>query len=280
MEQITKNINKLNDIIEDQTDSVSRSSSAIEEMLANIQAVTKTLVNNSESVHELSNASESGRIDLQKVADAIQEIARESEGLLEINNIMKNIANQTNLLSMNAAIEAAHAGDAGKGFAVVADEIRKLAEIASTQSKTTGNVLKKIKDSIDNIWNSTANVLAKFESIDSGIKSVSDKEENILAAMNEQNEGSKQILDSVGELNNINMKVKNESSEMLEGSKNVIVKTKNLEMLSEEIAGGMNEMACGAEQINIAVNMVNEISARNSQNIDSLIKEVSRFKVE
>jgi methyl-accepting chemotaxis protein len=280
MENITNNINKLNDIIEDQTDSVSRSSSAIEEMLANIQAVTKTLVNNSESVHELSNASESGKTDLQKVADNIREIARESEGLLGINNIMKNIASQTNLLSMNAAIEAAHAGDAGKGFAVVADEIRKLAEMAGTQSKTIGIVLKKIKDSIDNIYNSTGNVLEKFESIDSGIKNVSDKEENILSAMNEQNQGSKQILDTVGELNNITMKVKNESGEMLEGSKNVIDKTKDLEMLSLEITGGMNEMAAGAEQINIAVSMVNEISSRNKLDIDHLINEVSRFKVE
>ena len=280
MEQITRNINKLNTIIEDQTDSVSRSSSAIEEMLANIQAVTKTLVSNSESVHRLSTDSESGRTDLQKVADAIQDIARESEGLLEINKVMKNIASQTNLLSMNAAIESAHAGDAGRGFAVVADEIRKLAESASEQSKTTGNVLKKIKDSIDNIRDSTANVLAKFEAIDSGIKTVSDKDENILAAMNEQNQGSKQILETVAELNNITMKVKNESGEMLDGSKNVINKTKNLEMLSHEITGGMNEMAAGAEQINIAVNMVNEISAKNRQNIDHLINEVSRFKVE
>ncbi|MFP3091541.1 methyl-accepting chemotaxis protein, partial [Treponema sp. TIM-1] len=109
MEQITINIDKLNSHIEDQTSSVSQSSSAIEEMLANIQSVTQTLVKNADNVRDLAAASEIGRTGLQEVAADIQEIARESEGLLEINAVMENIASQTNLLSMNAAIEAAHA---------------------------------------------------------------------------------------------------------------------------------------------------------------------------
>jgi methyl-accepting chemotaxis protein len=280
MEQITINIDKLNSHIEVQTGSVAQSSSAIEEMLANIQSVTQTLVKNGDNVKNLTESSEVGRMGLQEVATDIKEIARESEGLLEINAVMENIASQTNLLSMNAAIEAAHAGEAGKGFAVVADEIRKLAEDSGEQSKTISTVLKKIKDSIDKITKSTDGVLLKFESIDSGVKTVAEQAESIRSAMEEQGQGSKQILEVIGRLNEITRQVKGSAIEMLEGSKEVIQESKNLERVTQEITGGMNEMATGADQINAAVTQVNTISGHNKENIDILVQEVSRFKVE
>jgi methyl-accepting chemotaxis protein len=280
MEQITVNIEKLNGLVDRQGESVAQSSSAIEEMLANIQSVSQTLIKNSDNVSELIESSEVGRSGLQEVAADIQAIARESEGLLEINAVMENIASQTNLLSMNAAIEAAHAGEAGKGFAVVADEIRKLAESSGEQSKTISTVLKKIKDSIDKITKSTDSVLNKFAAIDGGVKIVSDQEENILNAMEEQNEGSKQILEAVGQLNEVTQMVKSSAQEMLEGSRQVIQESKNLELVTQEISNGMNEMASGADQINTAVTQVNGISGTNKESIDILVREVSKFKVE
>ena len=280
MEQVVANINKLNGHVENQGRNISQASSAIEQMVANINSVTNTLVSNAVNVKALQEASEIGRTGLSEVAQDIQEISRESEGLLEINAVMENIASQTNLLSMNAAIEAAHAGEAGKGFAVVADEIRKLAESSGGQSKTIGTVLKKIAESIKKITSSTENVLNKFEAIDSGVKIVSQQEENIRNAMEEQSEGSKQLLQSSSSLNEITQQVKSGSDEMLEGSKEVVNESRNLERVTQEITGGMNEMASGAEQMNVAVHHVSEISVKNSEAIETLLKEVSRFKVE
>jgi methyl-accepting chemotaxis protein len=280
MEQITFNIDKLNNHVDRQSRSVAQSSSAIEEMLANIQSVTQTLAKNTDSVKELIEASEVGRSGLQEVVTDIQTIAQESEGLLAINAVMENIASQTNLLSMNAAIEAAHAGEAGKGFAVVADEIRKLAENSGEQSKTISTVLKKIKDSIDKITKSTDSVLDKFEAIDGGVRVVSDQAANIRSAMEEQSEGSKQILDALSQLEEVTQLVKIGSEEMLEGSKQVILESRNLELATQEITNGMNEMGVGADEINVAVDRVNSISETNKESIEVLVGAVSKFKVE
>ncbi|MDR0513333.1 MAG: methyl-accepting chemotaxis protein [Treponema sp.] len=279
MEQVVVNINKLNNHVEKQSGNVSMASAAIEQMVANTRSVTETLFKNATNVKALKAASDVGRNGLSEVSSDIQEIARESEGLMEINLVIENIASQTNLLSMNAAIEAAHAGNAGKGFAVVADEIRKLAENSSEQSKIINTVLKKIKESIEKITRSTGNVLNKFEAIDESVRTVAEQEENILLAMEEQGVGSKQILEKMDNLNEITRQVKNGTHEMLESAKEVIKESENLEKATQEIAYGMNEMATGTEKINKSVNHVTDLSGKNSDGITVLIKEVSRFRV-
>ncbi|MDR2486175.1 MAG: methyl-accepting chemotaxis protein [Treponema sp.] len=280
MEQITENIEKLNNHIENQSSNISQSSTAIEEMIANIASVTQTLIHNVENVKHLANASELGHTSLQEVSTDIQDIAKESEGLLEITAVMENIASQTNLLSMNAAIEAAHAGESGKGFAVVADEIRKLAESSGEQSKTIAVVLKKIKTSIDKIMTSTDAVLNRFEAIDSGVKVVSDQEENIRNAMEEQQSGGQQVLDVIARLNDITQDVRNGSTTMLMGSKKIIGESENLGTLTDEVSNGVNEMSKGVDQVNTAVDRVNNLSNENKEHIDTLVGELSKFKIE
>jgi methyl-accepting chemotaxis protein len=279
MGQVVNHIGTINEQIQKQSECVNESSSAIEQMLANIQSVTQSLIKNETNVTKLSHASEVGRAGLQEVSTDIQEIARESAGLLEINGVMENIASQTNLLSMNAAIEAAHAGESGKGFAVVAEEIRKLAESSSEQSKTISTVLKKIKGSIDKITKSTNEVLLHFESISEGVQTVTEQERSVRGAMEEQGIGSKAVLDSIGSLNEITGEVKRSAAEMLGGSREVIQESKVLEHITSEIGNGMQEMASGAEQIDTAVSQVNGISGENKKQIERLILEVSRFKV-
>jgi methyl-accepting chemotaxis protein len=277
VDDIKENIDSLNKMIEEQTDSVNMSSSAIEEMTANIHSVTQTLIENSKNVSALTEASENGRTGLQTVAQEISEIARDSEGLLEINSVMDNIAAQTNLLSMNAAIEAAHAGEAGKGFAVVAGEIRKLEENSSNQSKTTATMLKKIKASIDSITKSSDNVLARFGAIDSSVKTVSEHEQNILNAMEEQETGGKQILESISRLRGITASVKKGSDHMAESGETLVRETNGFIKISREAVEGMGEILKGVNQIKVSVNHVNEMSLENNQNFESLKQETEKF---
>ena len=279
MEQVSNNIDKLGGHVERQSGAVLQASHAIEQMLASIRSVTETLSRNAESVRSLQEASDGGRSGLQEVAQDVQDIARESEGLMEINSVMENIASQTNLLSMNAAIEAAHAGDAGRGFAVVADEIRKLAESSSEQSKTIGDVLKRIRESMDKITKSTVSVLKKFEAIDRGVKVVAEQGEAIRVAMDEQDKGSRQVLDASSQVSDITIEVKTGSDEMLLGSRDVIKESRSLEAVTQEISGGMGDMAESAALINGAVGNASALSGRVKQSISELARAVSLFRV-
>ncbi|MCL2209920.1 MAG: methyl-accepting chemotaxis protein [Treponema sp.] len=280
MDRINTGLAALNDHISIQADSVARSSSAIEEMLANIQSVTQTLVRNTANINSLAESAENSKVDLKKVATDIQEIAQESESLLQINSVMQNIASQTNLLSMNAAIEAAHAGESGKGFAVVSDEIRKLAENSSKQSKTISTVLKNIKTMIDNITRSTGVVMERFSAMEQEVQIVSEQESQIRSAMQEQGEGSQQILEAVTQLNSVTSMVREESSKMTNETKEIMNQSKELKMITADVAGSMDEMSEGAEKIVDTMIRVQEITEENNENIGSLNVEVSRFKVD
>ena len=279
VEKIISSGDSLNNQITVQAESVAHSSSAIEQMLANVQSVTDTLVKNQVNITSLGESSEAGRTDLQKVSTDIQEIAKESEGLLEINSVMQNIASQTNLLSMNAAIEAAHAGDAGRGFAVVADEIRKLAEDSGKQSKTISLVLQKIKASIDGIQKSTGIMLERFNKIEDGVETVSSQENHIRSAMEEQGIGSRLILEAITQLNSVTDQVKRASVDLTAESKDARKQNAALLLLTTEVSGSMDEITDSADQITLAAARVKEISGENSNDIGVLNTEIAKFKV-
>jgi methyl-accepting chemotaxis protein len=262
IDQIITRCDTLHDHITVQADSISQSSAAIEQMFASIHSVTQTLIKNTENVKSLTESSQAGRTELQNVSSDIQKIARNSESLLEINSVMENISSQTNLLSMNAAIEAVHAGEAGRGFAVVADEIRKLAESAAQQSKTTGSVLKNIKESIGSIAQSAAGVLKRFELIEAEVRTVSDQEAGIRSAMEEQETGSRNIMEAVSHLNEVSGEVRRASEDMSAECQQVLQQSGSLEGITRGIDEGINEISTGSDQINSTIVYINEISGK------------------
>jgi len=281
MEQISNSIGKLNGFVEKQSYNVALSSSAIEDMLASIQSITRTLVKKGEIVNELNTTSEIGRKNLEEAFSNIQEIARDSEELLEINNTIKDIAHQVNMLSMNAAIAAARAenADDADAFMIVADGINTLAINCSKESKEISSVLRKIKGSIDKVNVITGAALSKVKAVDSNVKTVSELEEDIRNAINEQNQDNKEILEVACRLNDITRQVEDESIEMFEESRDVIQENSNLDKVTREISGGIDEMESGAEQINEVVSKIQEVTMKNRENFDYLVREVSLFKV-
>ncbi|UTD13081.1 methyl-accepting chemotaxis protein [Treponema denticola] len=279
VEEIIRTIRQLNNSIENQAASVAESSSAIEQMVGNIASITQTLGKTDDVIKTLANATADGKETVTGANTVTQRIAEESGGLLEASSVIQHIASQTNLLAMNAAIEAAHAGEAGKGFAVVADEIRKLAEESSSQGKTITETLKVLSGEIETLSYSAKTAEEKFNAIFSLSEHVKTMSQNLMNAMREQENGSKEVLTAIRDINMVTNQVNDGSAEMLRGGENVAQEMQKLDELTRVITDSMNEMASGAVQISNAVQEVHTISQKNKESIENLSKEVGKFKV-
>ena len=279
IEEIVRTIKQLNASIETQAASVAQSSSSVEEMVANIASIGQTLSKTDDVIKSLTTATGDGKATLVTSNTVTQKIAEESGSLMEASSVIQHIASQTNLLAMNAAIEAAHAGEAGKGFAVVADEIRKLAEESSMQGKAITATLKTLSGEIETLSASSKTVEEKFNAIFSLAQQVKEMSARLTESMREQGNGSNEVLAAIKSINTVTVEVQAGSQEMLKGGESVAAEMQKLDDLTRVITESMNEMASGAVQINNAVQEVNEITQKNKQSIEALASEVSKFKV-
>ncbi|MCQ2981917.1 MAG: methyl-accepting chemotaxis protein [Treponemataceae bacterium] len=276
---ISQSITTLDHNIASQATSVTQATAAIEEMVANIGSVTEILRNNDQMVTQLDTESTSGQQKVEEAVNTSQRIFEESEGMQEASEVIQHIAEQTNMLAMNAAIEAAHAGDAGKGFAVVADEIRKLAEESNEQSLSISQRLQELGTSIGVVLDNTREVQEQFGRIFDLTQKIKNQEHTISQAMEEQSQGSNEVLIAMQSINDNTITVRDNSAQMLEGNKELIVAMECLADTTQGITQAVIDMSKATEAISGEIHSVTDAVAKNTEVSGSIVEQTRNLKV-
>jgi methyl-accepting chemotaxis protein len=278
VEEIAKNIESLESLIADQAASVTEASASIEEMIGNIGSVTLSIEKMAEQFGALLSSTEDGKAKQADARNRIEQIAERSQALLEANKVISTIASQTNLLAMNAAIEAAHAGEAGRGFSVVADEIRRLAETSAGQSKTIRTELAQVQKAIQEVVVSSKDSEESFGRVAEKIGETDALVREVQQAMLEQKEGSAQVLEALKSMNDITSQVKMGSQEMSSGNKTVLEEIGRLRDATADIKASMEEMSSGAGGIAESAKNVSGMAKGTMETIETMDEAMGCFK--
>ncbi len=265
--------------IKQQNYHISDSSSSIEQMDSSIKNVAGTAENKMIIVQGLTQIAADGEREMTVTIDVINEISSFTNTIMEILSVINKIASQTNLLAMNAAIEAAHAGDAGKGFAVVADEIRKLAEDTGKNAKEITVTLKKVIENIEKSSDSSKKTGEYFKSIVTDISDVSDAMLEIKTSMNELSVGSSELTKSLSILKDSSHTVETSTLDIVRQSSMITTSIKNVERISNETKTGMEEVTYGVNEIFTSAQLVAESGVENSESVRQIEEGLNKFKI-
>ncbi|MDR1419086.1 MAG: methyl-accepting chemotaxis protein [Treponema sp.] len=272
-------LNALGGVIREQRDHLGVSSSAIEEMTANITSIEKRIVTLGDSLGRLVESSGQEHNHIAKSTETVKQVEIDSGALLEMNRVIASVAARTNLLAMNAAIEAAHAGDAGRGFAVVADEIRKLSETTAEQAKNSNQTLAAIRGRINDIAKIAVLIEGSFGETSSLVQAINSLVLEIKNSMEEQSQGSGMILQSLKQINNITERVQT-GAEKIKGESDLsIASVKKLAEISaameQEIAG----IAARIGRVTESAQAARVTVGQSGEGLDSLHGAIARFKM-
>jgi len=269
---------ELDSQIEEESSMVEESIVAVTAMISSIDSVTKTTDERRTATKKLTATVSTGGEKIHATFEIVNEINDSVSSIEEITRIIEELSSQTNLLAMNAAIEAAHAGDAGRGFSVVADEIRKLAEASSTNSREISRILKSIVDKVTEAGASGAQMRQAFGEIDREVQEVSSSLAEIFANMQELRAGSNTILDTMANLREVSANVRKESLTVRRSAGEVESTMVSVQQVSTQVRGGMDEIAGGIREISNAVDSVRSSAARLGELGESLDRDLAKFR--
>jgi methyl-accepting chemotaxis protein len=277
--RISDHIKSQEESIAVQSSSMSQASAAVEEMVGNISSIGSVTEKMAAQFKTVEEAASHGSGIQQESAQRVRQIVEQSQALLEASKIFAAISAQTNLLAMNAAIEAAHAGELGKGFSVVADEIRKLAENSSSESKKIGTELRQISQTIDLIVKDAEATGIAFAEVSDRINETDKLVIEVDNAIREQKTGAGQVMESLRVMNEITAKVSVGSEEMGRGAKDMLKEIDSLLGSAGEIESRMEEISGSIKKLNIGAQEVSELAIDTRSSIEMISGASNEFEV-
>jgi methyl-accepting chemotaxis protein len=267
-------------LIENQASGIIQSGSATTQMISSVENIEASTENKLAVTRNLSMLSRRANENIKKNNDAMVDIAKGTEIISDMIKVINDVASRTNLLAMNAAIEAAHAGDAGRGFSVVADEIRALAEQTTQNSKSIGKSLTDIVSKID-----AATELAKesntvINDVGKGIVEVEEGMTETLSGLKEISTGNAQVIEAMGILNTLTTEITDASKNIQKGTGRLLESFKQISNIAVENTNGIQETSTGISEINKTIVKLHDLSNENADTIRKLDDEMGRFKTD
>lgn len=284
IQEIKKNLDAMSGSIQvfesqvnDQAAMVEQSTASVTQMIASVKSLAGIAESRKEATAMLRTNVIEGERQVNESNEAVQAIHGDIDSILEMTSLISGIASQTNLLAMNAAIEAAHAGEAGRGFAVVADEIRKLAETSSQQSSSINSILKQVVQNIERASESSSYTSITYKEILDEFSQVSESFDEIAANTQELDAGGRQILEATNALQDQSAAVKQESVVIRDANAGINTEMGKIADMSGMVHHASSEISTGMKEISVSLEQMQELSSRLQEAMATSAEYLSRF---